>query len=165
VGAVAAAAPETLVMVDPNVRPAAIEDRDAYVARLLHVLGRADVVKASREDLAWLWPDETVDAAAGRVLECGARVAIVTDGGRPVICRAARIAFDVLVPRLAIVDTVGAGDSFGGGFLARWTELGLGRDGLGSEVALRDAIAMAIEVSGRTCMRRGADPPRRSELA
>jgi fructokinase len=162
--AVAAAAPGTLVMVDPNVRPSTIEDGAAYRDRLSGVLRRADVVKASREDLAWLWPDHSIEAGAERLVESGARVAIVTDGDRRVVCRGAQIAIDLPVPRVAVVDTVGAGDAFGGGFLARWTELGLGRDGLADEVALRDAIGLAIEVASQTCMRRGADPPRRSEL-
>jgi fructokinase len=162
---VAATDPATLVMVDPNVRPVAIEDRDAYTSRLLRILHRADVVKASREDLIWLWPDASVEDAAQRLVEAGARVAIVTNGPRSVHGRSAEFAFELAVPAVDVVDTVGAGDAFGGGFLARWTELGLGRDGLRDELAVRDAIALAIEVAGRTCMRRGADPPRRSDLA
>ena len=45
-----------LVMVDPNCRPSAIADPTAYRARLRRVLGNADVVKVSEEDLAWLSP-------------------------------------------------------------------------------------------------------------
>jgi fructokinase len=163
--AVAAAEAATLVMVDPNVRPAAITDPDRYTTRLFRILHRADVVKASREDLAWLWPDASLADASQRLVEAGARVTIVTDGARSVHCRSAAFAFELPVPAVDAVDTVGAGDAFGGGFLARWTELGLGRDGLGDQVALRDAIGLAIEVASRTCTRPGADPPRRSELA
>jgi fructokinase len=163
-GAVMAAGPGTLVMVDPNVRAPAIPDGAAYRDRLFGVLRRADVVKASLEDLAWLWPDLPIQAGAERLLESGARVAIVTDGARRVVCRGPGIAFDLPVPRVAVVDTVGAGDAFGGGFLARWTELGLGRDGLGDEAGLRDAIGLAIDVAGATCQRSGADPPLRTEL-
>jgi len=163
-GAAVAAGPGTLVMVDPNLRPAVIEDGATYFDRLVRILGRADVVKASREDLLYLWPNVSADAATRRLLEAGARVAIVTDGDGPVVCRGAGFAFELPVPEVAVVDTVGAGDAFGGGFLARWTELGLGRDGLADEVALRDALGMAVEVASRTCMRRGADPPWRAEL-
>lgn len=164
-GAVAAAQSGTLVMVDPNIRPATIENRDTYTERLVRILGRADVVKASGDDLAWLWPDVSIETATQRLHEAGARVAIVTDGDRPVHCRTAEFAFDLPVPAVAVADTVGAGDAFGGGFLARWAELGLGRDGLSDQRTVRDAIEMAIEVASLTCMRRGADPPRRSELA
>jgi len=54
---VLAAGPDVLVLVDVNCRPTIIEDRAGYVARLQRVLARADVVKASDEDLAWLRPD------------------------------------------------------------------------------------------------------------
>jgi fructokinase len=62
------------------------------------------------------------------------------------------------------VDTVGAGDAFGGAFLAYWIERGFGRDELGDEAALREALALAIQVATLTCARSGADPPRRDEL-
>lgn len=162
--AAATAGSETLVMVDPNVRAAAIEDRAAYLERLFRILSSADVVKASREDLAWIWPALPADTAARQLVEGGARVAIVTDGARPVLCRSASVAFEIPVPEVAVVDTVGAGDAFGGGFLARWTERGHGREALDNEAVLRDALRMAIDVASRTCMRRGADPPWRSEL-
>lgn len=162
--AVATAAPEMLVIVDPNVRAAAIDDRAGYLERLFHILGRADVVKASGEDLAWLWPSLPADAAIRRLVEAGPRLVIVTDGARPVRCHGASVALEMPVPDVAVVDTVGAGDAFGGGFLARWMELGLGREALDDEAALRDALRMAVVVAGRTCARRGADPPWRSEL-
>lgn len=64
----------------------------------------------------------------------------------------------------AIVDTVGAGDAFGGAFLARWIERGFGRAELVDGAAMRDAIGLAIEVARLTVGRRGADPPYRHEV-
>ncbi len=155
----------TLVMVDPNPRPAVIHDRAAYLARLDQVWGRADVVKASREDLAYLAPDRTVEAAARDILDRGPSAVIVTDGGDGVlvVTRAETVAHRV--PPIEVVDTVGSGDAFGGGFLARWIERGLGRDALVDAQSLRDAVAVAIEVAGLTSQRAGADPPRRSDVA
>ncbi len=43
-------------MVDPNCRPTVFGDREAYLARLEAVLARADVVKVSGDDLAYLVP-------------------------------------------------------------------------------------------------------------
>ncbi len=43
-------------MIDPNCRPEAVTDREAYLARLYRILRRADVVKVSVEDLAYLAP-------------------------------------------------------------------------------------------------------------
>ena len=63
-----------------------------------------------------------------------------------------------------IVDTVGAGDSFSGGFLAQWAMRGLGRGDLGSLDEVLSAARFGISVAGITCQRAGADPPRLAEL-
>lgn len=162
---VARCAPETLLMVDPNCRPATITDRRVYLDRLHRVLGRADIVKASRDDLDYLWPDVPVAVAVGQILAAGPQAVLVTDGPRPVACHTRRFTFNLSVPPVAVVDSVGAGDAFGGAFLARWIERGFGRDKLSDESALRDSARLAIDVAGLTCRRPGADPPRRSELA
>jgi fructokinase len=64
-----------------------------------------------------------------------------------------------------VIDTVGAGDSFLGGVLAVWEARGLGRDELMDEQAVVEAVEFGIAVSGITCGRTGADPPRADELS
>ena len=161
---VAAAPPDCLVMVDPNCRPVAIADGPAYRARLARVLARADVVQLSRDDAAYLEPGTEPEAVARRVLSGGPSVVLLTDGGRPVVALTAGARLAVPVPAGPIVDTVGAGDSFGGAFLAWWWHAGLARVDLDDAGALRPAVESAVDVSARTCQRAGADPPRRSEL-
>jgi len=68
------------------------------------------------------------------------------------------------VPGVDVVDTVGAGDAFGGAFLAFWVRAGLHRDDLTDLAALRDVVERAIVVAGITCTRAGANPPHLSEL-
>lgn len=162
----AVAGPEAgpLVMVDPNCRPSAITDRSAYLARIVRIVHNVDIVKASRADLDYLWPGMPVAVAAHRLLAGGATAVIVTDGSDPVACYTAEWTTELDVPERPIVDTIGAGDAFGGAFLARWIERGLGRGELMDEATVRDALALAIEVAGLTCARAGADPPRRDEL-
>jgi fructokinase len=154
----------TLVMLDPNCRPAVIRDRRAYMDRLDRVLRRADVVKVSVDDLAYLEPASTPLDAARAIAARGPAVILLTDGGHPVIVLTRDATFEIPVPPIPIVDTVGAGDAFGGAFLARWAERGLGRGDLVDATAVRDAASMAIEVANLTCQRAGADPPRRTEL-
>jgi fructokinase len=154
----------TLVMVDPNCRPRVIADRDAYLARLRGVIARADVVKVSADDLSYLAPDATPREAARSLLADGAGVILVTDGARAVTVLSKGFAFDLPVPAVEVVDTVGSGDAFGGGFLARWTERGLGRGDLADPAALEDAVGLGIEVASLTAQRPGADPPRRADL-
>jgi fructokinase len=156
--------PSTLVMVDPNCRPRVIRDREAYMHRLRGVLARADVVKVSGDDLAFMAPDVAPDAAARAVLALGAGVVLLTDGARTVRVVAGGYAFDVPVPEVEVVDTVGSGDAFGGAFLAWLMESGGGRLGLADPEVVRDAVERAVQVASLTCQRPGADPPRRDEV-
>jgi fructokinase len=80
----ATAGDETLVMLDPNCRPLVIRDRATYIARLDRVTTRADVVKVSTDDLAYLAPGRGAAVAARRLLQLGPSVVLVTDGPRPV---------------------------------------------------------------------------------
>lgn len=161
---IASTGPDTLVMVDPNCRPAVIRDRAAYVDRLESIMVRTDVVKASTDDLAYLVPDRSVAMAARALLERGPSVVLVTDGPRAVLVVTRAGVVQHPVPEVTVVDTVGAGDAFGGAFLARWIEGGADRAELADPALLHAAVTFAIEVAALTCQRSGADPPRRIEL-
>jgi len=161
---VASAPPDVLVVADPNCRPTAIADPASYRARLERVLGRVDIVKASVDDLAWLYPGTVPVDAARRLTGYGPAAVLVTDGGRPVRLVTATRDMELAVPAVRVVDTVGAGDAFGAGFLAAWTATGRGRADLGDEAALMAATRFAIEVGALTTTRAGAEPPTIAEL-
>jgi fructokinase len=153
-----------LVMVDPNCRPSVVDDADAYRKRIRRVLANAHVVKVSEEDIEFLEPDRSAIEGVRALLECGPSVGLLTRGpnGAVVITRTAEVA--VPAPRAKVVDTIGAGDAFGGGFLAWWSERGLGRDELGNIDLVVEATEFACLVAARTCSRPGASPPWRHEL-
>jgi fructokinase len=157
-------APDTLVMVDPNCRPRAITDRKAYLARLSRILRRTDVVKVSMEDLAYLCPGEPVPAAAAALLGQGPAVVLVTDGPRPARAFLPGQEVSADVPAVEIVDTIGAGDAFGGAFLAWWSGNGHTRSDLRWLGSVREGLQAAVEVAALTCARAGAEPPRFSEV-
>jgi fructokinase len=155
---------------DPNARPLLMGDPEQARLRVASLVARADVVKVSEEDLAWLAPDEDpVDVAAGW-LASGPAFVVVTLGreGAVGLCRAGRV--EVTVPPIEVVDTVGAGDSFMAGLLDRLAALGLlGAERL-SELrgirtgVLQDMLHHAARIAAITCTRAGANPPSRTEL-
>jgi fructokinase len=89
---------------------------------------------------------------------------LVTDGGAAVDVVTSTDRRRLPVPRVDVVDSVGAGDAFGGGFLATWVLAGRGRGQLSDAALVDDTVRTAIEVAAMTCQRAGADPPTRAEL-
>jgi fructokinase len=162
--AVGRVAGEALVMTDLNIRPPVIGDPDAYRARIARLLPRTDVVKASDDDLRWLDPDRGVVDAARALLASGPPVVLLTRGGEGVTVVTADAAVDVPALRVEVVDTIGAGDAFGGGFLAWWRRAGLGAADLRDGDAVVEATRFACVVAGRTVERAGASPPRLAEV-
>jgi fructokinase len=153
-----------LVMVDPNIRVGLTSDSE-YRERLRHAIACSSIVKASDTDLAWLYPDLSYEEAAGRMLADGVGLAVVTLGAQGAYGAHRDFSVAVEAPPVEVVDTIGAGDSFGAALLA-WLHdhnaiqpaVALERDEL--EAALRYAcLAAAI-----TCSRPGADPPWKREL-
>ena len=151
--------PDAIVMIDPNCRPGAITDQHAYRARLSRILRRADVVKLSVEDLAYLYPDATARTAASALLDQGPELILITDGPRPAraLLRGQEVSVDV--PAVQVVDTIGAGDAFGGALLAWWSRNELTRSDLHRSGSVREALQAAAEVASLTCTRAGAEPP------
>jgi len=152
------------LLVDPNWRAPAISDPAAHRERIRRLLPRTDILKTSTEDLTYLVPGHSVPDAAAVLLGWGARCVLITDGPDPVRAWTASDRLEVTVPLVEVVDTVGAGDAFGGGFLAWWAEHGLARDDLGQPVLLHAAVTAAARVAALTCGRAGADPPWRYDL-
>ena len=155
---------ETFVMVDPNCRPAAIADFDRYQARMRRILERADVIKGSDEDFEYLRLAPTPEASARLLLEGGAGAVLLTQGSDVARGFCAGGEIEVPVPVVEVSDTVGAGDAFGGAFLAMWLEWGYGRDDLADAAKLRQAVEFAVRAAAINCVRVGAEPPTRADM-
>lgn len=155
-----------VISVDPNVRAALVGDRAVYRARLQRILDGATLVKVSDEDLDALAPGDDPEATARSWAGAG-RVVVLTRGASGSRAWADSGAVDVPARPAQVVDTVGAGDAFVAGLLARLREQGKltvdALEGLPLD-ALADVVGFAAEVAARTCERPGADPPRRGEL-
>jgi fructokinase len=156
-------AQNALIAVDPNVRPGVLADPAAFRGRLARLLERADVLKLSEDDLAWLAPASRPEAGL-RALLGGARVGVLTRGGDGALVVTRTHAVDVPAPRVDVVDTIGAGDAFGGGLVAWWHMGGHGREELGDADAVAEAARFACQVAALTCARAGATPPTLAEV-
>jgi fructokinase len=138
------------VTFDPNVRPSLIVDTDLARVRIERLVERADIVKASDEDLRWINPDRTPERTARAWLALGPAIVVVTmaEHGSLAFCAAgeARVA----ARPVQVVDTVGAGDAFMVGLLdALWDQ---GLLSAGQRTALRriglDTLLAALQAAG-----------------
>ena len=157
------------VMIDPNIRPLFITDADGYRRRMAAMIRQADIVKVSDEDLDWLNPAPLTQAEKiSAMLDTGPSVVIVTQGAEGAIATLAD-GTSIAVPAVKtnVVDTIGAGDTFNAGFLAKLSELGLlTPEALGTldPDALRNAMTYGARVAAITVSRAGANPPWANEL-
>ncbi|SMR83598.1 fructokinase [Aliiroseovarius halocynthiae] len=157
------------VMLDPNIRAGFITDEERYRSRSDALISLADVVKVSDEDLNWI--NQTpmpLEEKARALLEHGPAFVIVTRGGEGAsgfLKDGAQI--DVPAQRVQIVDTVGAGDTFNAGVMAKLSERGqLTKEALSTltpDIAF-EALAFGANVAAITVSRAGANPPWGDEL-
>jgi fructokinase len=152
-------------MLDPNIRPELVTNAGEHRDRLDSVIARSTIVKASDADLAWLYPDLDLEAAVDRTLTGGVRLVVATLGAQGAFGASDGVRVRVSAPRVEVVDTIGAGDSFGAAFLAWLHDHGaLGMDvSLGAN-ELESALDFACLAASVTCTRAGAEPPWRAEL-
>ena len=151
----------TMTVVDLNCRPQAIADPRTYRARLARVVARVDVVKASEEDLGWLDRDlPPLDAARALLQDGGPTAVLLTLGAEGAIVVSAGEETPVAAVPATVVDTIGAGDAFGGGFLAWWVSRGLGAADLERHDLVVEAARYGAVVAARTVAQAGASPPR-----
>ena len=160
-----------LVCFDPNARPSVMGESGAALASMERFIALADVVKVSDEDIDWLTGGAPLEDVAGRWLDLGPSLVVVTRGERGCVLLSSRgVRVDMTPARVHVVDTVGAGDSFMGGMIDAMWGMGLrgaqARDRLRalSEEDARAIIERASAVSSVTVARQGANPPWASEL-
>lgn len=157
----------SVISYDPNIRTNVEPDLAVWRDTLDWMLPRAHLLKVSDEDLGLLYPGRRVEQFAAEALEAGVRLVVITRGAEGAVGYTRDDAVMVAPERVAVVDTVGAGDTFQAALLTWLAEQGrLSPDGLGA--LDRTQVALALRFAGKaaaiTCSRRGADLPRRAEL-
>ena len=153
---------------DPNVRPSVLSDPEVWRARVAALVRRADLVKASLEDIHYLYPGRGVESVLADWIARGASLAVATMGSEGAVARTkGDVEARVEAPAIDVVDTVGAGDSFQAALLTWLAEndrLSAVGAGALSATELGRLLGFATRVAAITCSRRGADMPHRHEI-
>ncbi|WP_027554842.1 carbohydrate kinase [Bradyrhizobium sp. Cp5.3] len=148
---------------DPNCRPNLVKDKPAYLVRMAEFAASADLIKMSDVDFNYLFGDEPHQQRASVLLGQGTSLVVITRGNNGAMAwhtKAGQI--EVAAPKVEVVDTIGAGDSFQAALLfALYKQGRLAREKLRDIGAdeLRRALSFAANCAGLTCTRPGADPP------
>jgi fructokinase len=162
--------PSATITYDPNVRPGLITDREQAIGRIDRLVERADVVKASDEDLRWIAPDSPPERIAETWLASGPSIVAVTLGERGAFAVCAAGTVRVAARQVDVVDTVGAGDAFMTGLIdALWSLDLLGADRRADlariDTDTLDGVVRAASLaSALTVAKAGADLPDREAL-
>ena len=157
---------------DLNIRPALMGTPAEVAARVAELVAIADVVKASDEDVDWLYPGVDHRQVLTAWLDAGVGLAVLTRGGDGAwAMTAARDLVSVSPLPVTVADTVGAGDSFMAGLLDGLLDAGLlgSRDAASalrtaSPSAIETALTRAIATATITVSHHGAYAPTRDEL-
>lgn len=149
------------IVFDPNIRPAVLSDRDLYEAAVEKWAAISSVIKVSDDDVAWLFPDASLDDVAERWVRDGAALVVITRGSQGLIGFTADGAVEVPGVKIEVADTVGAGDTVGAIIVEAMVEKGI--MALTGDV-LQEVLHRAAKAAGITCSRPGAQPPYKHEL-
>ncbi|MEQ6202200.1 carbohydrate kinase [Sulfitobacter sp. HNIBRBA2951] len=157
------------IVADPNIRANFVTDPERYRARLTQLIACVDILKVSDEDLDWLVEGPQPHLEKARILQSqGPSIVVLTKGAQGATALfGVDETVSVPVPKVTVVDTVGAGDTFNAGFLAALSaEGGLEKSGIATLGAERiiQALQHGAQVAAVTVSRAGANPPWRSEL-
>ena len=93
---------------DPNIRPMITPDKDKARADVERLVALADIVKASEEDMEWLYPDLAPHEAMLEWLGLGPQLAVLTRGAKGAEAFMRDGHMMVPAPRVNVQDTVGA---------------------------------------------------------
>ena len=149
------------IVFDPNIRSAVMSDRKQYVMQVERWVSISSAIKVSDEDIRWLYPSLEIDQVVNNWLAKGPSLIVATYGDKGLAGYRQGEKVSIEAVKIAVADTVGAGDTVGAILVEAIVKDGLsGLCGVRLEMILkRAAKAAAITVS-----RSGANPPTLKEI-
>jgi fructokinase len=149
------------IIFDPNIRPAVMNDRERYVMQVERWVSISSAVKVSYEDIRWLYPFLEIEQVVNNWLAKGPSLIVVTYGDKGIAGYREGEKVIVDAVKVAVADTVGAGDTVGAILVEAIVEDGL--DTL-SGVRLEMMLKRAVKAAAITVSRAGANPPSKEEI-
>ena len=159
-----------LLTFDPNIRHPLDGENEADVRnRAKKLASLSHVVKASDEDLNWIFSNNNPQDSAIKIIESGASLVIVTLGKKGAFAVNKKLEIvEVAANEIAVIDTIGAGDTFAAALITQllenfWiTENALEKLSKADLIKILNNCSMASAI---TCSRQGANPPHRHEVS
>lgn len=144
-----------LITYDPNLRKPLWRDLATAKEQLLWGLSQADVVKISDEEVEFLFGMGVEEGAQHIMDHFGVKLVFVTCGADGCFFQNQRAKGKVpSLSNIAVIDTTGAGDIFGGSALWKLLQLDKAPETL-TEAELRDVVTFACTSAGLSTTRPG----------
>ena len=158
-----------VLFLDPNIRSTFISDEISYRKRLNKMISSSDILKVSDEDLDWIVASgSSINEKIEKLHNLGAKLIIVTKGAEGVAAYVKnKKVINLPAQKVNVIDTVGAGDTFNAGFLAKLSKLKLlSKSNIKnlSSKQISMALEYGIKAASITVSRKGANPPLLSEI-
>jgi fructokinase len=158
---------------DINIRAALGFDRDKERVRVERVNSFSHIIKASDEDIEWLYdlePDSDLTEIINSWINNTNKIVLLTRGSQGTRIYRNNETVDVPARKITVVDTVGAGDTFIAHLLGQLEENNyLGENPLEKLASLpTEQLAQSVKTAGIaasiTCERAGCEPPTLEEV-
>ena len=158
-----------LLTFDPNIRhpldgqnELAVRNRAKKLASISHV------VKASDEDLNWIFSNNDPKDSATKIIESGASLVFVTLGKKGAFAvNKKHEVVEVMANEIEVIDTIGAGDTFAAALITQLLENAWINENSLERISNTDLTAIlsnCVLAATITCSRQGANPPLRHEV-
>jgi len=150
-----------LIVFDPNIRPAVMNDREKYVKQVERWVSISSAIKVSDEDINWLYPSLEIEQVVKNWLAEGPSLIVVTYGDKGLAGYRLDEKVSVDAVKVVVADTVGAGDTVGAILVEA-----IVKDGLSSLIGVRleKMLNRAAKAAAITVSRSGANPPTLKEI-
>ena len=158
-----------LLTFDPNIRhPLDGQNEKDVRSRAKKLASLSHVVKASDEDLNWIFSNNDPKDSAIKIIESGASLVVVTLGKQGAFAVNKKLEFvEVLAKEIDVIDSIGAGDTFAAALITQLLENSWINENALEKLSSTDLTGILTNCSlaaAITCSRQGANPPHRHEV-